>query len=74
MRAKRSNELTAREIEIARAVIDSPALRLRDIGPTVGMGEQVLKNALRRIYAKTGTESRLHLTVWAWHHKIAPLP
>ena len=70
----KSSQLTAREIELARAVIDAPTLRLQDIAPAVGMNYQVLRNAMRRIYAKTGTDSRLHLTVWAWHNKIAPLP
>lgn len=70
----KSSQLTAREIELARAVIDAPTIGLQYLAPTLGMNHQVLRNAMRRIYAKTGTDSRLHLTVWAWQNKIAPCP
>lgn len=56
-----SSPLTGREREIVDAVIKGASNR--DIGRSLGLGEQTVKNHLRRAFAKLGVTSRVGLAL-----------
>ena len=60
--------LTAREVEIIRAIADGATNR--DVARQLGVTEQTVKNHLSHIYDKLGVSNRLELALFAIHHKL----
>jgi two-component system, NarL family, nitrate/nitrite response regulator NarL len=61
--------LTARELEIVKAIVDGQSNR--DIAMTFGISEYTVKHHLTRIFDKVGVYSRLELAVFAIHHDLS---
>ena len=68
---RHTNQLTDKEVRIAKLLIESPDTIVQ-IAEELEMSTQVLKNIATRIYGKTGAESRLHLIHWAIANNAAP--
>jgi two-component system, NarL family, nitrate/nitrite response regulator NarL len=60
-RTDRLSALTAREIQIAKAVAEGRGNR--EIATLLGITEQTVKNHLTSIFQKVGVESRLQLAL-----------
>jgi two-component system nitrate/nitrite response regulator NarL len=60
--------LTARELEMVRAIVDGQGNR--DIALTYGISEYTVKHHLTRIFDKVGVFSRLELAMFAIHHDL----
>lgn len=50
----------------------SQGMRNKEIAHEIGTTEQVIKNYLRKIYAKLGVQDRLELALYSVHHKMQP--
>jgi DNA-binding NarL/FixJ family response regulator len=64
---KAAQRLTARELQIVALLCDG--LKNRQIAEQLGTKEQVVKNYLRTIYAKTNVSDRLELALFTVHHR-----
>jgi DNA-binding NarL/FixJ family response regulator len=62
------NRLSEKEIKIMAAVVRG--YKNRDIALQLYTSEQVVKNALRNIFDKTGVSDRLELALFVLHHRI----
>ena len=61
--------LTARELEVVRAVMDG--LANKDIATLLGVTEATIKHHLTSIFDKVGVSNRLELALFATHHGLA---
>ena len=59
--------LTEKELLITRLV--TAGLKNKDIAKAIGNTEDTLKNYLRRIFDKTGMDTRLQLALWYLAHR-----
>jgi DNA-binding NarL/FixJ family response regulator len=59
--------LSAKELRIVAALVRG--YKNREIADRLGTTEQVIKNALRAIYDKTGVSDRLELVLFVLHHR-----
>lgn len=66
-----SSVLSQRERDIVSAVIKGASNK--DIAWQLGLGEQTVKNHLRRIFAKLGVANRVELAVHAMEHQLTDL-
>jgi len=66
--ARVRDRLSEREIKIMAAVVRG--FRNRDIAMQLYTSEQVVKNALRHIFDKTGVSDRLELALYVLHHNV----
>ena len=66
--ASPASNLTRRELQVIGAVVDGATNR--DIGKSLGLSEQTVKNHLSHIYDKIGVSSRLELALYAVHHRL----
>jgi DNA-binding NarL/FixJ family response regulator len=64
---KAAQRLTARELQIVALLCEG--LKNRQIAEQLGTKEQVVKNYLRTIYAKTNVSDRLELALFTVHHR-----
>ena len=64
---KAAQRLTARELQIVALLCEG--LKNRQIAEQLGTKEQVVKNYLRTIYAKTNVSDRLVLALFTVHHR-----
>ena len=64
-----SSSLTQREVEIVRRV--ARGARNKDIAWQLKMGEQTVKNHLRRIFRKLRVANRVELALLAIEHQVA---
>jgi len=62
------DRLTEKDIRIMAAVVRG--FKNRDIAMQLYTTEQVVKNALRNIFDKTGVSDRLELALFVLHHKV----
>jgi DNA-binding NarL/FixJ family response regulator len=62
-----AQRLTARELQIVALVCEG--LKNKQIAQQLGTKEQVVKNYLRNIYAKTNVSDRLELALFTVHHR-----
>ena len=60
--------LTARELEVVRAVMDG--LANKDIATLLGVTEATIKHHLTSIFDKVGVSNRLELALFATHHGL----
>ncbi len=65
--------LSRRELQLLRILCEAGAPN-REIALKMGVIEQTVRNSLRLIYLKTGTENRLQLAMFAFRNGIAELP
>jgi two-component system, NarL family, nitrate/nitrite response regulator NarL len=65
-----AESLTNREREIVVAVLSGATNR--DIGASLNVSEQTVKNHLSSIFDKVGVSSRLELALYAAHRRIEP--
>ncbi len=65
-------DLTERERQIVALLVQGS--RNKDIARRFGTREQTVKNQLTRIFAKTGTRSRLELVLLAMKRGVAAPP
>jgi two-component system nitrate/nitrite response regulator NarL len=63
--------LTARELEIVRAVAEGFANK--DIAGRLSISEQTVKHHITNIYDKLGVYNRLELTLFAFHHGLVDM-
>ena len=70
--SKRSNELTAREAEVAALV--ELGYRNRDIGVSLGISTGTVKIHLKHIFEKTGVRGRYGLALTSMRRKGVDLP
>lgn len=66
--ARVRDKLSDKEIRIMAAVVRG--FKNRDIALQLYTSEQVVKNALRHIFDKTGVSDRLELALYVLHHKV----
>jgi DNA-binding NarL/FixJ family response regulator len=64
---KAAERLTARELQIVALLCEG--LKNKQIALQLGTKEQVVKNYLRTIYAKTNVSDRLELALFTVHHR-----
>ena len=64
---KAAQRLTARELQIVALLCEG--LKNKQIAQQLGTKEQVVKNYLRTIYAKTNVLDRLELALFTVHHR-----
>jgi DNA-binding NarL/FixJ family response regulator len=64
---KAAQRLTARELQIVALICEG--LKNKEIARQLGTKEQVVKNYLRNIYAKTNVSDRLELALFTVHHR-----
>lgn len=64
---KAAQRLTARELQIVALICEG--LKNKQIADQLGTKEQVVKNYLRNIYAKTNVSDRLELALFTVHHR-----
>lgn len=64
---KAAQRLTARELQIVALICEG--LKNKQIAEQLGTKEQVIKNYLRTIYAKTNVSDRLELALFTVHHR-----
>ena len=64
---KAAQRLTARELQIVALICEG--LKNKQIAEQLGTKEQVMKNYLRTIYAKTNVSDRLELALFTVHHR-----
>lgn len=62
------DRLTDKEVKIMAAVVRG--FKNRDIALQLYTSEQVIKNALKNIFDKTGVSDRLELALFVLHHRI----
>jgi len=62
------DRLSDRELQIMAAVVRG--FKNRDIALRLYTSEQVIKNALRNIFDKTGVSDRLELALFVLHHRV----
>lgn len=60
--------LTRREVEVLRLV--ARALSTRHIADSLGISEKTVRNHLEHVYAKTGTSSRVGVSLFAMEHGL----
>lgn len=65
---KRIAELTAKEKQVVKAVVDSGGKTLRETAKDLEISENTVRNHLRSIYSKLGLANRLELFVFAQQH------
>lgn len=65
------DRLSDKEIRIMAAVVRG--FKNRDIAMQLYTSEQVVKNALRNIFDKTGVSDRLELALFVLHHRVLAL-
>jgi DNA-binding NarL/FixJ family response regulator len=63
-----ASRLTSRELQVIAAVIEGSGNK--DIGKTLGLSEQTVKNHLSNIFDKLGVSNRLELALYAVHHRL----
>lgn len=68
-RPSRPFNLTARELEIVRGVLNGYANK--EIASQLRVTEDTVKHHLTSIFDKTGVSSRLELALFATHHRLA---
>jgi DNA-binding NarL/FixJ family response regulator len=66
--ASPASTLTPRERQVIAAVVEGASNK--DIGKTLGLSEQTVKNHLSNIYDKLGVSTRLELALYAVHHRL----
>jgi len=66
--APQQYHLTARELEVVRAVTDG--LANKDIATLLGVTEATIKHHLTSIFDKVGVSNRLELALFATHHDL----
>jgi DNA-binding NarL/FixJ family response regulator len=66
--ARVRDRLSDKEIRIMAAVVRG--FKNRDIAMQLYTSEQVVKNALRHIFDKTGVSDRLELALYVLHHRV----
>jgi DNA-binding NarL/FixJ family response regulator len=66
--AEGKHRLREKELLIISGV--ARGLRNREIGGEIGTSEQVVKNCLRKIYAKLGIKDRLELALYTVHERL----
>lgn len=71
METRAARVLTPREIDIVAEV--ALGASNNDIGRTLGLRSQTVKNRLSAIFDKVGVSSRLELALYAVHHDIAAM-
>jgi len=64
-RERVTSSLTRRELRIIAAVVRG--LKNREIAAEFGTSEQMIKNAMRTIFDKTGVSDRLELALFVYH-------
>ncbi len=64
---KAAQRLTPRELQIVALICEG--LKNKQIARELGTKEQVIKNYLRAIYAKTNVSDRLELALFTVHHR-----
>jgi len=64
---KAAQRLTPRELQIVALICEG--LKNKQIAQQLGTKEQVVKNYLRTIYAKTNVSDRLELALFTVHHR-----
>ena len=62
------DRLSDRELRIVAAVVQG--YKNREIAPQLYTSEQMIKNALRKIFDKIGVSDRLELALFVVHHRI----
>ena len=68
-RDSRRFNLTPREVEIVRAVVDGRSNK--DIASLLGISSQTVKHHLTSIFDKTGVSTRLELAMFAVQHQLS---
>jgi two-component system nitrate/nitrite response regulator NarL len=63
-----ASRLTLRELQVIAAVVEGAGNK--DIGKTLGLSEQTVKNHLSNIFDKLGVSNRLELALYAVHHRL----
>ncbi len=63
-----ASRLTRRELQVIAAVVDGGGNK--DIGATLRLSEQTVKNHLSNIFDKLGVSNRLELALYAVHHRL----
>ena len=63
-----ASRLTRRELQVIAAVVEGAGNK--DIGATLGLSEQTVKNHLSNIFDKLGVSNRLELALYAVHHRL----
>ena len=63
-----ASRLTRRELQVIASVVEGASNR--DIGKTLGLSEQTVKNHLSNIFDKLGVSNRLELALYAVHHRL----
>jgi DNA-binding NarL/FixJ family response regulator len=66
--ARPASRLTRRELQVIAAVVEGAGNR--DIGTTLGLSGQTVKNHLSHIFDKLGVSNRLELALYAVHHRL----
>ena len=66
--ASPASRLTRRELQVIAAVVEGAGNK--DIGETLGLSEQTVKNHLSNIFDKLGVSNRLELALYAVHHRL----
>ena len=66
--ASPASRLTRRELQVISAIVDGASNK--DIGTTLGLSEQTVKNHLSHIFDKLGVSNRLELALYAVHHRL----
>jgi len=66
--ASPASRLTPRELQVISAVVEGAANK--DIGKTLDLSEQTVKNHLSNIFDKLGVSNRLELALYAVHHRL----
>jgi DNA-binding NarL/FixJ family response regulator len=63
-----TSKLSRRELRITAAI--AQGFKNRDIAMRLGTSEQMIKNAVRVIFDKTGVSDRLELALFVMHHQV----
>jgi DNA-binding NarL/FixJ family response regulator len=63
-----ASRLTRRERQVIAAVVEGGGNK--DIGKSLGLSEQTVKNHLSNIFDKLGVSNRLELALYAVHHRL----
>ena len=63
-----ASRLTRRELQVISAIVDGAGNK--DIGTSLGLSEQTVKNHLSHIFDKLGVSNRLELALYAVHHRL----
>jgi DNA-binding NarL/FixJ family response regulator len=66
--ARPASTLTRRELQVVAAVVDGT--NNREIGESLGITEQTVKNHLSNVFDKLGVSNRLELALYAVHRRL----